>query len=70
MKVFGKGIGQNCEYCKNGTLLCDGEGVVCNKYGFVKRKYDCRKFVYDPLKRTPKSVELSTDFDASDFSIE
>jgi len=70
MKVFGKGIEQNCEYCKRGTLLCDEDGVVCDKYGYIKRKYNCKKFVYDPLKRTPKSAELSMDFDASDFSIE
>lgn len=69
-KVFGKDIGPSCEYCANGTLLCDDESIVCKKYGYAKRKYDCKKFVYDPLKRTPKSAEFLSDFDDSDFSIE
>ena len=70
MKIFGKGIEPDCEYCAKGTLLCDENGVVCEKYGYIKRRFGCKKLVYHPLKRTPKSADFAPDFDASDFSIE
>ncbi len=46
-----------CAFCEYGTLLpADAQGntfVLCKKNGMVKDTSVCRKFSYDPLKRTP-----------------
>ena len=46
-----------CAFCEYGTLLpADAQGntfVLCTKNGMVKDTSVCRKFSYDPLKRTP-----------------
>ena len=50
--LFRKNIEKSCDYCIHGTAL-DEETVLCIKKGVVKRDGKCRKFSYDPCKRTP-----------------
>lgn len=50
--LFRKNIEPRCAYCKRGANL-DEERVMCMKKGIVSPAGACRKFKYDPLKRTP-----------------
>lgn len=67
--MFRKNIEPNCEYCKNGAMLTDGN-VVCKKYGFIQPKVDCKKFSYCSLKRIPHRPATLPEYDQSDFSID
>lgn len=67
--MFRKNIEKSCEYCKNGTILSDGN-IVCKYYGLILPKADCRKFAYCSLKRVPRRPSQLPEFDSSDFSID
>lgn len=54
--LFRKKIEKSCTYCVNGTQI-DGEQVLCIKRGVVAADGSCRKFAYDPCKRTPKKAK-------------
>ncbi len=58
--LFQKDIEPRCAYCKRGANL-DEEQVMCMKKGIVSAAGACRKFKYDPLKRTPPKP-VSVDF--------
>ena len=45
---------KTCALCENASVLKGGNGILCKQKGIVSEDYSCRKFVYDPLKRTPK----------------
>lgn len=67
--MFRKNIEPNCEYCKIGNVLSDGN-VVCKKYGLIQPKVDCKKFVYCSLKRVPRRPAALPEYDSTDFSID
>ncbi len=47
-------IDKICLYCEHAVILNnDSENVLCNSKGIVSCDYICKRFVYDPLKRTP-----------------
>ena len=49
-----------CKYCERATpLVIDGK-LVCSKMGVVSEDYKCGKFIYDPLKRAPKILNVDT----------
>lgn len=50
--LFQKDIQPRCAYCKRGVTV-DGDQVMCVKKGLVSPADSCRRFKYDPLKRTP-----------------
>ena len=50
--MFRKDMEPRCAYCAQGSDLCNGK-VACVRKGVVEDTYHCRKFRYDPLKRTP-----------------
>lgn len=68
--LFRKKIERNCSYCAHGTVLEDGQ-VLCVKKGFRPEGKPCRKFQYDPLKRTPTRVKALdfSKYDQDDFSL-
>lgn len=68
-KLLDKNIEPKCEYCKTAREVPDKRIVLCERNGIMDKDFACRKFVYDPLKRTPVSPDLHNDFDASDFEI-
>lgn len=69
-KLFSKSIEPRCTYCAHGTPLSDGDMLTCRKRGVVQGTDSCRRFQYDPLRRTPpKPAKLSTRYAASDFSL-
>ncbi len=67
--MFRKNIDPNCEYCKNGNVLTDGN-VLCKKYGLIQPQVDCKKFLYCSLKRIPRRPAALPEYDSSDFSID
>lgn len=49
-----------CDMCENAVCIHDENNVLCRRKGVVNKGYSCRRFSYDPLKRTPqKRRELS-----------
>lgn len=50
-----------CKFCERATPLSVDGKLVCEKYGVVAEDYHCRRFVYDPLKRSPRLNPLIQD---------
>ena len=68
--LFRKNMPRSCCYCQWGTKL-ENHQVLCIKHGVVGDSYACRKFIYDPCKRTPvkaKVLDLNKYSD-EDFSL-
>ena len=53
MKNVKEEIERSCRFCECGTVLSNGEDVLCRVHGVVSGGGNCRRFVYDPLKRVP-----------------
>ncbi len=45
-----------CEFCEHAALINDECNVLCDRRGIVNREYSCKKYVYDPLKRVPRTL--------------
>ena len=71
MKLFRKKIDPRCAYCERGRDLGDGT-VACVHKGVVDEAFHCRKFRYDPLKRTPPrpAALRSNQLTVEDFAID
>ncbi len=68
--LFRKKMPRSCLYCAHSTKLNE-EQMLCTKVGVVSTESECRKFVYDPLKRVParpKALDLSK-YDEEDYSL-
>lgn len=66
---FRKNIEPRCAYCAHGSAISDFE-VACEKKGIVDSASHCRRFSYDPLRRTPpRPATLEEKHSAEDFSI-
>ena len=50
-----------CAYCEHSIPTYDKDRVLCNKKGIVSGGYCCRRFSYDPQKRTPAKKTLNTE---------
>ncbi len=50
-----------CKYCENAEELTDGAAMLCKMRGVVSAGSCCRRFRYDPLKRTPSPIRRSAD---------
>ena len=68
-KLFGNHIEPSCETCALGMVSSDGETVLCRHAGAPSKYHSCKKFRYDPLKRTPRREPVLETFNASDFSL-
>ena len=44
-----------CSICEYSSKLADKKTFLCKKKGVVDGSYCCSKFVYDPLKRVPRT---------------
>ncbi|HCO62396.1 MAG TPA: hypothetical protein DIT49_02945 [Clostridiales bacterium] len=59
--LFTKHIEPCCGYCQHAAPL-EESTVICVKRGVVSAHEHCRRFRYDPLRRTPprpKTVDFS-----------
>ena len=68
-KVFNKELPKRCEYCVYGKKSEFTNEVLCIKRGVVDASDSCRKYKYDPLKRTPQRAKMSDNYSPQDFSI-
>ncbi len=53
-----------CKYCERAKTLSDPDTMLCAKRGVVPAGHCCRRFRYDPLKRTPNRTvrELKLEY--------
>lgn len=59
-----------CAYCEYASPLYNPGQMICKKRGVVPVAYSCRKFVYDPMKRTVKRIKIqSGEPEQFDFDI-
>lgn len=68
--LFKKRIEKSCSYCAYCTKLNEDQ-ALCIKKGVVDLNGKCRKFLYDPCKRTPakpKAIDFQK-YDEEDFSL-
>lgn len=50
--LFDKEVRKICSFCLHASDFSDSM-VLCEKYGPVSLDHACRRFIYDPLRRTP-----------------
>ncbi len=68
--LFRKELPRSCSYCVWGTAT-EKDAVLCPKKGFKTAGDSCRKYVYDPSKRTParpKPLDFSK-YNEEDFKL-
>ena len=71
LKLFKGKTEPQCAHCEYAEIADGSEVVVCRKIGGIMQLYSkCKKFKYDPLKREPRAILLSSDFSKEDFSYE
>ena len=66
-KLFGKNIPPSCEYCQF-SVKKRGGSIIC-RYGIPSDDHERKKYIYDPLKREPKSLPKIPRFTADDFKL-
>ena len=71
MKIFSKTIQPKCEYCRRALLFDNCDVLGCKYHGIMTPDEQCRRFVYDPLKREPDppAVFLTKSFDTEEFEL-
>ena len=68
--LFRKNVQRSCAYCSHGTKVSEDQ-ILCKKNGVVSYVYSCRRFRYDPCKRSPvkaKAMDFLKYMD-EDFSL-
>ena len=45
-----------CGYCRFASEVSGTEDMLCRKRGVVSKRFICKKFIYDPLKRSPRRL--------------
>ena len=69
-KLFKGANEPQCAHCEYAEISKDSDVAVCRKIGGIMQLTSkCKKFRYDPLKREPKAINLTSDFDKSDFEL-
>ena len=66
-KLFKKDMEVRCEYCAHSSEF-DGS-CVCQLGKYLTPEGGCRKFAYDPLKRTPVALPPLREYDPEDFKL-
>lgn len=66
-KHFNKKLEHHCEYCVHGVVLDYSKEILCKKKGITDATDSCRKYKYDPLKREPKKLKISNNYNPEDF---
>ncbi|MBE6927892.1 MAG: hypothetical protein E7467_05325 [Ruminococcaceae bacterium] len=68
--LFRKKIEKSCSYCVHAAKI-DETTILCAKKGMLNSTGHCRKFKYDPLKRTPPKAKPQDfeEYDRVDFSL-
>ena len=70
LKLFKGANEPQCAHCEYAEISKDSDVAICRKIGGIMQLTSkCKKFRYDPLKREPKAINLTSDFDKSDFEL-
>ena len=70
LKLFKGANEPQCAHCEYAEISKDSDVAVCRKIGGIMQLTSKgKKFRYDPLKREPKAINLTSDFDKSDFEL-
>lgn len=70
LKLFKGSNEPQCAHCEYAEISTDSSVAVCRKIGGIMQlSSKCKRFKYDPLKREPRALNLSKEFDKSDFEI-
>lgn len=69
-RVFGNRKEPRCETCSHGKLAPDGQSVLCERHGPAPLDHHCRRYAYDPLRRTPRRAAKPDTPDAAAFSLD
>lgn len=67
-KLFGNNIEPRCEYC----FYLNSEknsNAFCQKSHRAPKDEQCKRFKYDPLKRTPTILPSLPKYSREDFSL-
>lgn len=64
--LFGGNIEPSCAYCANSLTV---QGQVRCRIGQFPENDRCKRYVYDPLRRTPKGDPKLGSFRAEDFEL-
>ena len=64
---FRSDIPVRCEHCARS--LSGEEGTVCSLGRSLSETGKCRKFHYDPLKRTPQNLPPLRKYNPEDFQL-
>jgi hypothetical protein len=67
--LFNKKLPPSCSYCVYGKQSVFENEIVCAKNGITFMRDSCRKFKYDPLKRTPEKIKISDNYNSEDFKL-
>ena len=67
--LFDKNVIKSCAWCKHGIKSDFSNVIFCKKRGVMGTDDVCRKYSYDPLKRTPKPACVSGNYKPEDFSL-
>ena len=68
--LFDKDVRKVCAFCLHGQDFSE-DTVLCKKRGPVPFDHCCRKFVYDPLRRTPTpAAKLRGNFNEDSFKLD
>ena len=68
-KIFNKNTRKSCAWCKHGMKSTATGEVFCKKRGVIGEDSVCRRYTYDPLKRTPDKLVINKDFSDEDFKL-
>lgn len=68
-KLFNDDIKKSCVWCAYGKSSEYTSEVFCKKRGVTSAEDYCRKYKYDPLKRTPQAQKITDNYSESDFSL-
>lgn len=68
-EFFNKDIKKSCLWCIHGKKSEYTDDVFCKKHGVTTANDYCRKYKYDPLKRTPEKQTIESNFSNEDFSL-
>lgn len=67
-KLFGNLVPVSCEHCFFSAPQADGT-LLCTKKRRINEDGSCRRYKYNPLKRTPRNLPKLPEYDPENFSL-
>ena len=58
-----------CALCLHGKTAPNGSSVLCTHRGVMRPDSCCKKYEYDPIKRSPQRTPLLPEFDPEQFAL-